>query len=110
MDPDTQEVLHTVLATRAPGGYTWRHEGFAGTRVSIIAGGDLDNDDYICQRGEPCGGYPVLGAGGALSEVDVSHSRTDLDFQVAPLSGIAVAASVGQGTGSSSPGLRRQRV
>ncbi len=104
INPDTQTVVSTVLAQRSGGRYTWSHAGYALPRVSILAGGDLDNDDVICQRGEACGAYPVLAVGGGLSVVNLSSNRSDLDFQASPLAGMS-PQSVG---GSGSAVWRRQ--
>jgi hypothetical protein len=54
IDPDRNDVVATVQATANAGRYTWSYNGYSRNRVSVIAGADLDNDDYICQRGEPC--------------------------------------------------------
>ena len=48
----------------------------------MIAGTDLDNDGYICQRGEACGGYPVLDAVLDGQQLQLTGNRSDLDFQV----------------------------
>ncbi len=98
INPDTQTVVGTVLAQRSGGRYTWSHAGYALPRVSILAGGDLDNDDLICQRGEACGAYPVLAAGGGLSVVELSGNRSDLDFQASPLSGMSPQSVGGSGS------------
>lgn len=95
LDPDTEQVVDTVLAQRSNGRYTWRAEGYAKPRVALIAGADLDNDDVVCQRGEPCGAWPVLAPGRDLSVVTLAGNRNDLDFQVAPLSGMSVQAAGG---------------
>ncbi len=99
MNPETREVLHTVLATRTTTGYAWSFTGFTQSRVAIIAGGDLDNDDVICQRGEPCGGYPVLTSTGDIPGIDITGSRGNLSFQVAPLSGISAQQVSGRAAG-----------
>jgi serine protease len=105
IDPATQNVLATVLATRnATSGYSWSFSGFPGSSVAIVAGGDLDNDDVICQRGEPCGGYPVLSPTGDITAIDLTGNRTDLNFQVAPLSGISAQSA---GAGAAGAGWRR---
>ncbi len=104
INPDTG-TARTVLATWANGRYTWSASGYTSSRVSILAGGDTDNDDIICQRGEPCGGYPVLGPSGDPVALDLTGDRTDLDFRVAPLSGISA-----QSIGGPEPGRARTTV
>jgi serine protease len=91
VDPATQDVVTTVIAQRSASGYTWSAAGVTLARVSVVAGGDLDNDGLICQRGEPCGAYPVLAPSGDLSVIELGGSnRGGIDFQVAPLSGMSV--------------------
>ena len=96
IDPATQNVLSTTVAQRANGRYTWSTSGVTLARVSVVAGGDLDNDDLICQRGEPCGAYPVFAPGRDLSVIDLSGDRNDINVQVAPLSGMSVLGATGQ--------------
>ncbi|MFO1266639.1 MAG: S8 family serine peptidase [Rubrivivax sp.] len=104
IDPATGHVEHTVLATAANGRYTWSKSGYAKSRVQIVAGGDTDNDDLICARGETCGAFPVLPAGDNFTVVELTGNRSDLNFQVAPLSGMSPAEG-GGGRG----GLRRSK-
>lgn len=104
IDPDTDRVLTTVLATRNATGYSWSATGYSRSRVAILAGGDLDNDNLICQRGEPCGAFPVLETTGNATPVELTGDRNDLSFRLAPLSGISVQAT---GSQERLPGWRR---
>ncbi|MBL8287947.1 MAG: S8 family serine peptidase [Rubrivivax sp.] len=104
IDPASGHVEHTVLASLASGRYTWSMTGYAKSRVQIVAGGDTDNDDFICARGETCGAFPVLPGGDAFTIVELTGHRSDLDFQLAPLSGMSPAEG-----GSGRSGLRRTR-
>ncbi len=99
IDPATGKVEHTVLATLSGGRYSWSKTGYAKSKVSIIAGGDQDNDDFICQRGEPCGAYPVLQQRSDLTVIELTGHRSDLNFQVSPLAGISPSAIAGAGSG-----------
>jgi serine protease len=109
IDPDTGNVVQTVLASLSNGRYNWSTPTpYTKKTVAIFAGGDLDNDDLICQRGEPCGGYPVLPPGDDLLVVDLSDNGkftnravAGLNFQAAPLSGISPSSLSGSlwGTG-----------
>jgi serine protease len=96
IDPATQNVLDGTIAQRANGHYTWRISGVTLAQVSVVAGGDLDFDGVICQRGEACGAWPVLAPGRDLSVIELSADRNDIDFQVAPLSGMSVLGATGQ--------------
>jgi serine protease len=72
----------------------------------VLAGGDLDNDGFVCQRGEPCGAYPLLSGNGDPSVLTLTGPRNDLNFELAPLSGISPQSlgAVGPG-GAHHPGL-----
>ena len=102
-DAASGEVLKQVAATATSTGYTWSASGVAAGSYGIIAGTDLDNDGYICQRGEACGGYPVIEAVIDGQGVEVRGNRSDLNFQIAPLSGISALSTRNGG----SAGLRR---
>ncbi len=103
IDPDSGNTVDFTRAERAvDGSLSWRYAGYAGTKVSVVAGSDLDNDDFICQRGEACGAYPLLSANGALEVITLTGDRSDLDLQVAPLSGIAIQTA-GAGAASRGP-------
>lgn len=105
IDPQTQETIDYAMATASNGTYRWSYRGLrTHTRVQILAGTDIDNDQYICQRGEPCGGYPVLSA--ELQVVDLSLRRTGLDFSIAPFGGINTSAVP---PGGGVPGLAGRR-
>jgi serine protease len=98
-DPDDESYTRSTIATFSDlvGAYRWSYSGYARSKVVVIAGTDLDNDGYICQRGEACGGYPVLEAVIDGQGVALSGHRSDLNFQAAPLSGISAQATNGQG-------------
>ena len=102
-DALTGTVLQQVTATPTATGYSWRATGVAAGTLGIVAGTDLDNDGYICQRGEACGGYPVIDSVIDGQGIDVTGHRSDLNFQLAPLSGIS-ALNTG---GRTSQGLHR---
>ena len=107
IDPATGNVEHTVLATHANGRYSWSRAAYAKSRVQIIAGGDTDNDDLICARGETCGAFPVLPPGANFTIVDLTGDRSDLHFQVAPLSGMSPAGADGR---AAQIGLRKSAI
>lgn len=104
-DPPDKAAAFTVLATYSNGRYTWSLQGYDRSSVQIIAGGDLDNDDLICQRGEPCGAFPVLPPGEDLAVIALTGSLDNLNFQVAPFSGISAARA---GVSTEQTGWRKQ--
>jgi serine protease len=55
-----------------------------------VGGSDVDNDGFICDIGETCGSYPVLNEQFVL---DVTGSRTDIDFTSTVISGVTNRAS-----------------
>lgn len=90
IDPDRNDVVATVQATANDGRYTWSYNGYSRNRVSVIAGADLDNDDYICQRGEPCS--TVLSTQSTEVEaITLGHplART-IDLQVTPITTVSL--------------------
>ncbi|MFM2056642.1 MAG: hypothetical protein RLY71_1027 [Pseudomonadota bacterium] len=107
-DPDGSDS-QTVLASYAAGHYQWQLSGWNHARAVVLSGADLDNDDFICQRGEPCGVYPISSAGGDAGVIDLSGNRSDLDMQLAPVGSFSAAAAGLQALrpGDSAAGVRR---
>ena len=89
LDPDSNQ-LREVRASFADGRYSWRMNGYTGTRAVIVAGTDLDADDLLCQPAEVCGGFPVLGTVESMT-VPISRTRLDLDFGLLPRTDASVA-------------------
>lgn len=110
MDPDSSDS-QTVLASyaAAAGRYQWQLSGWSHARAVVLSGADLDNDDFICQRGEPCGVYPISSAGGEAGVIDLSGHRSDLDMQLAPVGSFSAAAAGLQALrpGGNAAGVRR---
>jgi serine protease len=90
LDPATEEPVGQAAANAVNGKYTWSLSGIKLSRVQIVAGTDLDNDNLLCQRGEACGGYPQFGAG--LSVLELTGNRNDIDFELSPYGGVSSAA------------------
>lgn len=91
VDADTQATLDTQLVQAVNGRYTYQLRGIAaGRNVSILAGTDLDNDDLIYQPGEVGGAYSSASSVSDVSgsRIVVNNSMSQLDFQIAPLSGL----------------------
>jgi serine protease len=99
----------TVAATQAgagPDGYTYSFSAVAPGDYYVIAGSDLDNDQFICDRGESCGAYadsvemtPVTVDAADVAGVEVTYAfGSELRLPsssryVVPRAGVARAAS-----------------
>ena len=74
----TGKTIHTVTATSTAGQYVYSFNSVVPGNYYIVAGTDLDNDTYICDPGEACGGYPTLGQLSAIQVID--SDITGIDF------------------------------
>jgi serine protease len=62
----------------------------AGTYL-VVGGSDVDNDGFICQLGESCGGFPVLNS---IADIVVADENiSDLNFVVDLLSNLGLSSS-----------------
>lgn len=110
IDPSTGNAVTDVQATWSGGRYTWRVDGWTLPTVQVLAGGDLDNDNFVCQRGEPCGAYPLLSSNGDASVITLTGNRSDLNFEVAPLSGMSPQSLSASAPPAAPTGWRRAAV
>ena len=62
LDPESDLSLAQVDAAASNGRYSFRFDGVAAGEYFLVAGSDLDNDDFICGPGESCGAWPVSSA------------------------------------------------
>lgn len=77
-DPQTFEAVQQVAVTPSGGVYPFALTDLPAGRYLVGAGTDLNNDGFICDAGEACGGYDALdmlreielGAGGAVTGID----------------------------------------
>ena len=76
-DPQTGRTAKTTLAENVDGRYSYAFENVPAGEYYLIGGTDSDNDGYLCDAGESCGGYPTFGqlqllrvSGGTLSGRD----------------------------------------
>lgn len=69
LDPNTGNTVQVKSATNQGGHYTYQFSGVPDGSYYLIGGTDSDNDGYLCDPGEACGGYPTYGH---LSTVVVS--------------------------------------
>lgn len=106
VDANTEEILahQTVLAER--GHYSWNLKVKRGSKIYLLAGGDLDQNQFICDAGEPCGGYPLLSD--ALTTITPNGNMSGLNFALSPMgTGGNSLTSLSQAAGSA-PGLTGQ--
>jgi serine protease len=90
-DPLTEKVLDSTRATLTNGRYVWKYSGNLPAAIQVLAGTDIDNDGYLCLRGETCGAFPTLGS--QLPVIQLQGDRNDLNFSVTPLGGFSVKAT-----------------
>jgi serine protease len=93
IDATTDEVVEEAAVNAKDGQYAWSLRAPKGSRLYLVAGGDLDQNQFICDAGEPCGGYPLLSD--SLSTITLDDNMAGLNFSVAPMGmGGATAASL----------------
>lgn len=59
IDAATQKSIAATQATSVAGGYEFAFTNATAGDYYVVAGSDLDNDQYICDAGEACGAYGV---------------------------------------------------
>lgn len=78
------------------GRYSYRFEGVPEGEYRIAAGTDMNDDRRICDPGEACGAYPILGL---FERVLIDRDHSDLDFSVGfrgqPVSEISILSRGG---------------
>ena len=62
-------------------------------RIWVIAGSDLDNDGFICNKGENCGLYPFLGT--TPTVLQPTDTLSGINFAVSPIGGTNTGAGAG---------------
>lgn len=79
------EVVDQVTAIDSGGGvFDYSFPDVAAGNYQIIGGSDIDNDLFVCQMAEACGGYPTVNALSTIEVIDADI--TGLDFIVDILS------------------------
>ncbi len=94
IDPVTKETYDTVQAANVEGSYSYAFTDVAPGDYFIVGGTDSDNDGYICDSGEACGGYPTVEL---LEPVTIGSSGyTSLNFTTGfTLDLVAPASAIG---------------
>ena len=115
-DTDLRTVAETFVKEPVNGIYSYSvdvnnsflKQGKAPGRFIVIAGSDTDNDDSLCNKGEACGVFPVLGNAPTIIEPRAA-TIPSIDFFVSPFGGIT-AASVSNGQADGFRRLKRTPV
>jgi serine protease len=93
---DTTEIAaqSSVFApTNGRYDYTVPQVPGSAARIAVFAGTDLDNDGLICDQGEACGAFPVLGSQTEIIEPNGAN-QTGVDFAVQAQTGLDGTASM----------------
>jgi serine protease len=107
IDPVSFNTVQSVLAERQDvGTYRFQLSDVPAGVYEIFAGGDFDNDGFLCASGEVCGAYLTLDE---PVDIEVNGDRSDLDFGAALSAGLQDAQSAGASAGSGAKGLRRSQ-
>jgi serine protease len=96
-DPEFRVVGGTVVKSPVNGEYAYQFTvgtstAAAPSKIVVFAGGDTDNDDRICNRGEACGAFPSLGNGTTVIQPR-SALVSGINFSVTPFGGINASAA-----------------
>ena len=67
IDPVTNRSTNTITAEYSNGAYSYNFTGIPAGDYRLLAGTDSDNDFLLCDKGEACGGYPLLEQLGIIS-------------------------------------------
>lgn len=96
IDALTYQVVYFAEINSNNGNYAWSLPQVLPGNFYILAGTDMDNDQFICDAGEACGAYLTLSD---PSQLSINQSVTLSPFAVFPDSGIlssSAAASKSQ--------------
>lgn len=89
LDPEGGSLVEVTSVPLSGGRYQYRFNNVPAGNYLIMAGTDSDNDEFLCDAGEACSGFPLVNR---LSEIVVSDSNvTGIDF----ISGFSVNLSGG---------------
>ena len=110
INPATGNTAYqAIVSARGREVLDWFPTSVLPATYELIAGTDLDNDGYICDEGEACGEFPLMGQ---VAPVQVNPTATGLSFPTAyidsvrPLSDDESSISI-PGTRAPARGYRR---
>jgi serine protease len=106
---DSNEVIDQVSAVDDGNGiFNYNFTNVVAGGYRIVAGSDIDNDLFICQLAEACGGYPTISE---LSTIQVTDADiTGLDFVVDILANFGASSSLATESITGSSGFKRSPV
>jgi serine protease len=97
VDPISFETISSSEVSAVNGQYLWSLPGVPSGSYYLVAGSDLDNDLFICDPGEACGGYPTTES---ITPITVSGAVGGLNFITGFNNGIS-GANTGAPSGGS---------
>ena len=77
VDTATGQTVQQTAVAATNGVYPYSFTNIADGTYEIFGGTDLNNDGYICDAGEACGGYVTLDQ---LTPADINGNTGGLDF------------------------------
>ena len=77
VDTATGQTVQQTAVAATNGVYPYTFTNIASGTYEIFGGTDLNNDGYICDAGEACGGYVTLDQ---LTPTDINGNTAGLDF------------------------------
>ncbi|ARU55719.1 peptidase S8 and S53, subtilisin, kexin, sedolisin [Oleiphilus messinensis] len=100
LDSELNAIDQMTPTDLGDGSFSYNFTNVSPGTYKIAGGSDIDNDNFVCQLGEICGGYPVFGK---LSEITVTNQDiSGLDFITEILS---TFGATGQSHGEAKPVL-----
>ena len=91
LNPTTLSNVKQVQVSASGGQYSYQFTGVAPGSYLVLAGSDMDNDYFICDAGEACGGYPTTSP---MSTVTVSSGNlTGINFATGFSTSLGTSAS-----------------
>jgi serine protease len=87
-----QNALDSTITQPLPGGqFSFEFTDVPAGTYFLAGGSDVDNDFFLCQHGETCGGFPVLGDFEEITLTD--GDQAGLDFVIDVLFGSQAAGT-----------------
>jgi serine protease len=94
LDPVTGETMYDAQLQASNGEYRFSIPNVPAGSYTVLAGTDYNNDFFICDPGEACGGYPTLDS---FSPLEVSGDVSSVDFGTGLRTVILSQSTVGGG-------------